>query len=138
MFISRLAVLSLLTAVCVAPVSAQSLLDGDSAALQPQLKLPTDSADRIHVDQFHLPATALLSSPSGDPLQTSTGPAYRFLRQEPQSEDSSTVCYSMRSYRVVRDDPDSDSTRLAGYSTCQRSNRFQVKTVEDDPQLITR
>ncbi|HEY4905581.1 MAG TPA: hypothetical protein VIH89_19025 [Candidatus Sulfotelmatobacter sp.] len=138
MFISRLVVLSLLTAVCVAPVAAQSLLSSDSAGLQPELTFPADSLDRIHVDQFRLPVTPLLSSPSADPVHTSMGPVHRFLQQNAQSEDQSTFCYSMRSYRVVRDDPESDSTRLAGYSTCQRSGRFQVKTVEGSLELLTR
>ena len=41
------------------------------------------------------------------------------------------VCYSIRGYRVTRDDPESDSTRPAGYSTCQPAARFHVKNGGD-------
>jgi hypothetical protein len=45
-----------------------------------------------------------------------------------------TVCYSIRSYRVTRDDPESDSTRVVGYSTCQPAVRFHVKDTGDSVQ----
>jgi hypothetical protein len=44
------------------------------------------------------------------------------------NEDS--ICYAIRSYVVARDSKDSDSTHPAGYSTCQPSNRYQVKTAD--------
>jgi hypothetical protein len=143
--ISRLAILLLLVAVCVVPVAAQSSLTSDSATLPPQLKSPGDSSDRIRVDQFHLPSSPLLGtdshkttvSLSGDPVPASMGAVHRFLAQD-TSGDAVSICYSMRSYRVARDDPKSDSTRPAGYSTCQPSTRFQVKSVEDSPDLIKR
>jgi hypothetical protein len=43
------------------------------------------------------------------------------------------TCYSMRTYRVTRDDPESDSTRPAGYSTCQPAAWFHVKDAGDLP-----
>jgi hypothetical protein len=39
-----------------------------------------------------------------------------------------TLCLSLRTYRVARVSPGSDAVRPAGYSTCQPSSRFQVKT----------
>ena len=42
-----------------------------------------------------------------------------------------TLCYTMRSYKVARDDPQSDSTHAAGYSTCQSATRFHVHTTEE-------
>src|ERR1700730_15098303 len=33
-------------------------------------------------------------------------------------------CYTLRSYRVTRDDPQSDVVRPAGYSECQPAARF--------------
>jgi hypothetical protein len=48
------------------------------------------------------------------------------------------ACYTIRSYRVTRDDPRSDSTRLAGYSTCQRAVRFQVKEAVDSLEVVPR
>jgi hypothetical protein len=37
------------------------------------------------------------------------------------------VCYKMRSYHMVRPDPDSDVTRQEGYSTCEPASRFGVR-----------
>lgn len=43
---------------------------------------------------------------------------------------SDTLCYSMRSYKVARDNPDSDSTHAVGYSTCQPAARFRTHTIK--------
>jgi len=48
---------------------------------------------------------------------------------EPQLNADAT-CYSIRSYVVARDTKDSDSTHTAGYSTCQPSDRYHVKSAE--------
>jgi hypothetical protein len=45
------------------------------------------------------------------------------------SEEGPT-CYAIRSYVVARDSKDSDSTHLAGYSTCQPATRYGLKTTE--------
>jgi hypothetical protein len=37
----------------------------------------------------------------------------------------------MRTYKVRRDDPQSDSTHAVGYSTCQPAARFHVRTAEE-------
>ena len=42
-------------------------------------------------------------------------------------EGSAAVCYTMRGYRVERDDPEADATRVVGSSTCQLSSKFAVK-----------
>ena len=41
-----------------------------------------------------------------------------------------TTCYVISSYVVARDHKNSDSTHLVGYSTCQPSNRYRLKSVE--------
>jgi hypothetical protein len=41
-----------------------------------------------------------------------------------------TFCYTIRTYVVARDAENSDSTHPAGYSTCQPSDRYGVKTTE--------
>jgi hypothetical protein len=51
---------------------------------------------------------------------------------------SDRTCYSIRSYRVTRNHPDSDSTRPAAYSTCQPASRFQVKETGDAPEIVPR
>lgn len=40
------------------------------------------------------------------------------------------LCLKLRTYKVARDTPHSDSTHAAGYSTCQPAARFQMHTAE--------
>jgi len=148
MFISHLVVVPLLTAVCALPAVAQTPLASNSATLTPQVKPYSDSSDRILVDQFRLPAKPLLDPDSresqSEPINsydfhTSQGfPLRRFLKPDTDQTDSASICYSIRNYRMKRDDPQTDVTRPDGYSTCQPATRFAVKSVEDSPQLIRR
>jgi len=39
-----------------------------------------------------------------------------------------TVCYTMRSYLVRREDPQSDVIAFAGYKECQLASKFQLRT----------
>ena len=39
------------------------------------------------------------------------------------------VCYSIRTYRVTREDPRSDITSPAVYSECETATRFQMKVL---------
>jgi len=56
----------------------------------------------------------------------------RLARQlaERAAQQEGPTCYSIRSYVVARDSKDSDSTHLAGYSTCQPATRYGLKTTE--------
>jgi hypothetical protein len=49
------------------------------------------------------------------------------LDGQPQTD---TLCYSMRTYKVARNNPDSDATHPIGYSTCQPAARFRTYTVK--------
>jgi hypothetical protein len=42
--------------------------------------------------------------------------------------DADATCFTIRTYVVARDSKDSDSTHPAGYSTCQPSAQYQLKT----------
>ena|ERR1700746_3001723 len=53
-------------------------------------------------------------------------------------EQNQATCYTLRTYRVARENPDSDSTRPAGYSTCQRAARFQLWTAVDSHEVVPR
>jgi hypothetical protein len=53
-------------------------------------------------------------------------------------EQNEATCYTLRAYRVARVSPGSDSTRPAGYSTCQRATRFQLKTAVESWELDSR
>jgi len=44
------------------------------------------------------------------------------------------VCYRMRSYIVARENRDSDSTKLVGYSTCQPSSKYELRVTVEDPK----
>ena len=54
------------------------------------------------------------------------------LRFPPGMEfPADATCYAIRSYLVVRDSPDSDSTHRDGSTTCVPAARFRVHTAED-------
>jgi hypothetical protein len=44
--------------------------------------------------------------------------------------DTPRECLKMRMYKVRRDDPQSDSTRLVNYSTCLPTARIQTYSVK--------
>ena len=48
----------------------------------------------------------------------------------PLDADGQPVCYTMRSYLMEREDPQSDVTRVAGYTTCQPSSSYSFKTAD--------
>ncbi|MFZ0199599.1 MAG: hypothetical protein WB523_15265 [Candidatus Sulfotelmatobacter sp.] len=82
---------------------------------------------------------------SSDPVQ-STNPGTLNIHAGPRLEQfglpptsafdfdgqlqTDTLCYSMRSYKVARDNSQSDSTHPVGYSTCQPATRFRTHTIE--------
>ena len=139
MYAHRLLVLPFLISICVAPVAAQSSSDttSSSASVCPASKCSGDIRFQLYVP-FHwdrngptehssaiIPPLQLHAIP---PLEGALGPT---LAQ-------SDVCYSIRGYRVTRDDPASDSTRPAGYSTCQPATRFDVKDAGDLREIVPR
>ena len=137
MQIVRLLVLSSLAAASIATASAQSSPDNS----------PVTSPSKIygfspHQD-LHLQAPSLSQDPfTGihvNPLQLHSSkkeakPLYlAFSQPKPHIllPQSKSRCYSIRSYRFNRDNPYSDSTDLAEYSTCQAADNFQVKAAVD-------
>ena len=120
MCIPRLPVFSLLLSVCVAPVAAQSSLDSNP---QPSIRLD----QIISPPEFRRPGLQPPFHSGG------IGPSDQRYVQLRTGAQSDVTCYSIRSYRVTRDDPDSDSTSLAGYSTCQPVSQFQLKDAGSSP-----
>jgi hypothetical protein len=123
MSVPRVLLVALLISMCAVPVAAQSL-----AEKNPVLELlptpPQDGQAGVRVDQFQL-------SPHRDEVNPwHLIPAPEF--QAPVLARDAT-CYSLRTYHVTRDDPESDSTRFASYSTCQPTSGFRVKDAEDSP-----
>jgi hypothetical protein len=71
--------------------------------------------------------------------QIKGNPHVRHFKLDPLSEalavdsnplDADNTCLSIRSYVVARDSKDSDSTHPVGYSTCQPSKRYQVRSAD--------
>jgi hypothetical protein len=96
----------------------QPSLDSTAPSARPDL-LNSD-ANAIAIDKFR-PAN---ERPKFD---------FRNLSSVHLPEDATKVCYMMRSYIVAREDRDSDSTRLVGYSTCQPSLNYELRTTGSKP-----
>jgi hypothetical protein len=94
----------------------------DLLSLNPKTALsPANPLDRMHVGEFRprfgqvdLPHTLLVAPPDVADAQF----------------QNDTLCYAMRSYKVARDDPRSDSTHASGYSTCEPAKRFRVQSIK--------
>ncbi len=153
--ISRLLPVSLLIAMCAAQVTAQSSTEKTPATFQsvefaqqnssasPDLPLlfpnlqteqgPAEPLDRIHVGEYNpqLSQISVRDEPKPD-LLISPPLLPHFLPRNPdlQSLDDHNLCYTVRSYKVARDNPHSDSTHTVGSSTCQPAARFRTHTIE--------
>ncbi len=113
MSVFRLLPFSLLIAVAVSPVAAQSAPEKAPLASLSADSVPLSTRTGEHsprLNQFGVPRVWLVN-PDGQ-------------------EQGDTLCYTMRSFKVARDNPQSDSTHAAGYSTCQPAARFHVHTIE--------
>ena len=110
---SRLLALAFAISGCAAAAAQSSPgSDAPSRAL-PALSQPYAQVETVRAGEF------AFAFPPGSRAHAST----RGLNDR--------TCYSIRGYRVTRDHSDSDSTRPAGYSTCQPASRFQVKETGD-------
>jgi len=131
MFIPRFLVLPLVLSLGVGPLTAQSTLGNQfQPVVRPQIAQPGLRIGPLH--DFHLHGTA----PAPDTYRIIPAPGT--YRTALPSDRSEVICYSIRGYRVTRDDPGSDSTRPSGYSTCQPADRFQVKDAGEPQQILLR
>jgi len=78
---------------------------------------------RLSVGMLRSP---FLSSPEAQREPLFAPPRQRQERQRVSIRDH--VCYSMRSYIVARESPNSDSTRLVGYRTCEPAWKYELRT----------
>jgi hypothetical protein len=108
MSIFRLLPLSLL--IVAATLAAQSTPPKSPDVLQSTNSGQLNIRSGARLNQFSLPPTSAFDSDG---------------QLQPD-----TLCYSMRSFKVARDGPQSDSTHPAGYSTCQPAARFHVHTIQ--------
>jgi hypothetical protein len=136
MSVFRLLHFSLVVAAGVATLAAQSSSDKIPAAIQ-----SSDSAQaaaRTNLLSPNLnsdlnppnPLDRILIGDYRPQLNQFTAPR-RWLHIDPdwQPQDDG-ACLKMRTYKVARDGPHSDSTHAAGYTTCTPAARFQTRTIE--------
>ncbi len=146
MRLPRLLLLGSLVSLCVVTATAQVSPNQNVDASQLRAVLAENgynSADLFQVPQpfgvaeFNVPDTSPDAKTSDQDL---TGiPLKNFPRQHilTLGQDDRT-CLTLRTYRVARVDPESDTTRPAGYSTCLPSVRFQLKTAIDSHKIDSR
>jgi hypothetical protein len=128
--IPRLLLLALLISACVVPLAAQSSPDKNPVSSRPLLDaLITPPEFRVNIPTLEFDVQ--VADRQHEAIPTPQVPKLEFRTQDPTLAQDDTVCFYMRSYRVIRDDPKSDSTRFAGYSECQPAARFQVKSAVD-------
>jgi hypothetical protein len=150
MSISRLLAPSLLIVVCASLAVAQSSSEKNADSAQPQIPLRASSSGGDA--QADLPALVDWSFSRGGLESPETPSSVRRTDQTPYfpfpqphvrvrplvSQQDGATCYSIRSYRVVRDDPQSDSTRAAGYSTCLPATRFRIENAVLSVETMSR
>jgi hypothetical protein len=144
MYSPRLLFLFVLISLCVATAAAQSSPSNNSESSPPASALPWTAQASTRTFQFQLPLLAdrqslsdnegTISGNDADVSRTLDSRAQHILTLQ---QDENT-CYTIRTYRVARESPDSDSTRPAGYSTCQRATRFQLKEAVDSREIVPR
>jgi hypothetical protein len=85
-------------------------------------------------DQAITPPISSLVGPSGKsgfksvPLLDQHALAHSLPPKVEVVRPDADVCYTMRTYIMVREDRDSDVTRRDGYVTCQPAWKFEVRT----------
>jgi hypothetical protein len=112
----------LVSSLETAPARGQSQSASGSDALSVKHDLVNRAADARPTGKFH---------PANERLRNFD---LRNLGSIYIEEDRDNVCYTMRSYIVAREDRDSDSTKLVGYSTCQPSSKYELRITVEDPK----
>jgi hypothetical protein len=144
-----LALISLGFCLCSGPalVAAQSSpdqtsLDRSLVASPPQVKLLDNPFREAPIEPFKMKFEPAPQIKSGNSMfDFSSGKSY-VVRGPARAADldaqSDTACLYMRTYRVKRENPESDATTPAGYSTCQPVSRFHVRSAVDESQAAPR
>jgi hypothetical protein len=142
MHIFRPLFLSSLLALCVAPLAAQSSSDKPASSSPLLPAWPPNAQASADLFQFLEPfdirgVTLRPTVPAADSKDNSQDMIPQDLTRQRvfTLEENQPVCYTLRTYRVARETPDSYSTRPAGYSTCQRASRFKFKTAVDTREI---
>jgi hypothetical protein len=141
MCIPRLLLIPLLISLSAVTAAAQALPPSDPDSSQPTSMLSQNAdGDSPFVSPFgHLQGSSNVTRGSvlGE-RDSRRMPARDYSKYFLTTEQNETTCYSLRTYRVTRVSPESDTTRPAGYSTCQRATRFQLRTAVDSKTMESR
>jgi hypothetical protein len=111
-----------LASLGAAPASDQSQAASGSVATSVKADSLNSAAEAMPIDKFR-PAN---ERPHNFDL--------RNLGSIHIKEKRDSVCYTMRSYIVARENRDSDSTKLVGYSICQPSSKYELRITVEDPE----
>lgn len=140
MSIPQVAALLLLSLFCVVPLSAQDSTSSSLVATPPQTKLLDNPFRNAPADPFKLHLSPAPKTNSANPFSDfSSGKTYVVYGATPEADlnpEGDVTCLSMRTYKVKRDDPRSDAVRPAGYSTCQPTKRFGVKSAVEKSGVV--
>lgn len=142
MRVPRLLLLVFVISLCAASLAAQSASDKS-----PDASPAPDQTAQASADLFQFQLTS-------DTDDQGLSPAPRTIESKNDSlvihpsdsrmahiltlEQDEATCYTIRAYRVARVSPESDTTKPAGYSTCQRATRFQFRTAVDSQEMTPR
>lgn len=127
----RLLLVAMMVLLCAGLSFAQAPQNKNSEADQFRLSPYPQAAFSLQDNSENNPTVLVHVDPHvywGGKKQSDSG-VLRF----PAGLESSTdaTCYAIRSYLVVRDSPDSDSTHRDGSTTCVPAARFRVHTAVD-------
>jgi hypothetical protein len=142
MSIPRVVALSLLSLVCVATLAAQDSKDFNLVAPPLQTKLLGNPFQEAPVDSFKMEFSPALASNSANPFVDfsldKSSEAHGTKRHVDVDSQNDVFCLSMRTYRVKRENPESDAVTPAGYTTCQPAKRFQLKSAVERSEPVPR
>jgi hypothetical protein len=130
--LTRLLVLGMLVSCYAGPAFAQSQPQQNSNPIASQATSDNSVADQFRISPYpQLDLTYGANDPQDAIRADQSQPRHTWVFDYRISSQSGGFCYSIRSYRVVRDDPHSDSTHADGYTTCVPAARFRMySTVE--------
>jgi hypothetical protein len=136
MSIPRVVGLVLLSLFCVATLAAQASPDSNFVASPSKIGALENPFRNAPVDPFTLKVT-LPPDASGANLRMDADSGETHVYGRPAGAEldgpGASICYSMRSYRVKRENPHTDAVKPAGYTVCQPAKRFQLKSAIYEP-----
>jgi hypothetical protein len=132
MSIPRVVGLLLLSLFCVATLAAQASPDSNFVATPPKIRALENPFRPAPADLFQLQVAPLRDASGANLLMdVASGETHVVYPQMVGAESDGaggSICYSMRSYRVKRENPRTDAVKPAGYTVCQPAKRFQLKS----------